>query len=352
MGAAIFSVLYVLLSLFVVWSVKSFVTKMPFGLNIRKKSSTTHQAAKQAKKQDEIEREKSSNETSRLQAVISEKDQQIAELQQTVDECKKSAEKAQVEKMKLSTRLSAVTVELDQSHKVTAKFAEDHTELEQEISKLRRMLESESQNGDAVSRLELDYREVSESRDRLREELQQKEIDISKHLADLEELRKSVVTFQQKTNALEKNVSELRSERNQREARVLHLETELSQYELKWKETEVEVNRTRQNLSEVKHKCSSLTDELEKSRKTTASLQRRLRSPHHDHTEAMKKQLERLCVHIQQSEEKYIETISVYRSHLLKAASGTLDPQVASALREIQRLSPNPDEARPSSAEE
>jgi len=66
----------------------------------------------------------------------------------------------------------------------------------------------------------------------------------------------------------------------------------------------------------------------------------------------MKKQLERLCVHIQQSEEKYIDTISVYRSHLLKAASGNLDPQVASALREIQRLSPGSDDSRPSSSEE
>ena len=57
-------------------------------------------------------------------------------------------------------------------------------------------------------------------------------------------------------------ICELRSERNQREARVLELEKELSDYECKWKESEVEMTRNRQNLSEVKQKCASLTDEV------------------------------------------------------------------------------------------
>ena len=66
-------------------------------------------------------------------------------------------------------------------------------------------------------------------------------------------------------------------------------------------------NLRKMNISlttKLKASCSSELIDVERSR-----------------VESMKKQLERLCVHIQQSEQKYIDTISVYRSHLLKAAS-------------------------------
>jgi len=264
----VLSVLFVLLSLLLlVYCLKAAVpssyypaSKMPFGINIRKKSSP-HQASKQSKKQDEIDREKNSYETQRLKALVAEKDKQISELKQNADLCKKSAEKAEAEKLKLSSRLTAITTELEQAQKINERFVANHTDMEQKISKLKRQLDVHSQNEDVVSRLELDYRDVCNSRDRLQEELQKKNIDISKHDAEIDEVQQSLVTSQKKTAALEKTISELRSERNQREARVLELEKELSDYECKWKESEVEITRNRQNLSDFKQKCASLTDE-------------------------------------------------------------------------------------------
>jgi len=157
MGTAVLNVLFVLLSLLLLvycllpssyYPASSL--KMPFGLNIRKKSSP-HQASKQSKKQDEIDRENNSNETKKLKALVAEKDKEIKELKKNADSCKKSAEKADAEKLKLSSRLSAITTELEQAQKINERFVANHTDMEQKISKLKRQLDVHSQNDDVVS---------------------------------------------------------------------------------------------------------------------------------------------------------------------------------------------------------
>jgi len=330
---------------------------MPFGLNIRKKSS---QATKQSKKQDDNDKEKSTNEINQLQTLIAEKDKQISDLKINVEEARKSLENLEDDKTKLSSTLSAVTVELEHAQKINEKFAESHTDMEQEIAKLKRQLDSQSQSDDVLSKLEEDLEKATAANKRLTEELHDKDNVLTKHFEEMDQLRDSLSASHHNTSELEKGISELRSERNQKEARVLQVEKELGKFEAKWKESEVEMNRNRQSLTDYKQKCSTLTDQIENIRKTNVSLTTKLKSScsselidvERSRVESMKKQLERLCLHIEQSEQKYIDTISVYRSHLLKAASGNLNPQVASALREIQRLSPNSDDSRPSSSEE
>merc|ERR1712136_44241 len=108
-------------------------------------------ASKQSKKQDEIDRENNSNETKKLKALVAEKDKEIKELKKNADSCKKSAEKADAEKLKLSSRLSAITTELEQAQKINERFVANHTDMEQKISKLKRQLDVHSQNDDVVS---------------------------------------------------------------------------------------------------------------------------------------------------------------------------------------------------------
>uniref|UniRef100_H2Z600 Uncharacterized protein n=1 Tax=Ciona savignyi TaxID=51511 RepID=H2Z600_CIOSA len=143
----------------------------------------------------------------------------------------------------------------------------------------------------------------------------------------------------------EKEVGELRVERNQREARISELGRELQKYENLQKENEVETNQARQQLTEAKQRCSELSEEVTHLKLNIHELNSKLGSldlqygmVEKEKINSMNQQLETLCLHIEESERKYKQTISVYRRHLLRAAKGDLHPQVMHACKEIIKL--------------
>ncbi|XP_078484392.1 uncharacterized protein LOC100181379 isoform X2 [Ciona intestinalis] len=282
-----------------------------------------------------------------LNKQLTQQKDEIEILRQKVTDSQEDCEKLGQEKSKLELELQvtkATTQDAQESwNERELRYIEDekkwHTLLKEqkyENTKLREKMKG----------LKSD---LSEDQKKARKMWEEGEELLKSQMADvqskLEDARVKYESANHKLLESEKMVSELRVERNQREAKISELGRELGKFENQKKENEVESNQARQQLTEAKQRCSELSEEVSNLRINIKGLNGKLVSldlqygkAEHEKINSMNQQLETLCLHIQESERKYNQTISVYRRHLLRAAKGDLHPQVMHACKEIIKL--------------
>nr|XP_018671543.1 ankycorbin-like [Ciona intestinalis] len=282
-----------------------------------------------------------------LNKQLTQQKDEIEILRQKVTDSQEDCEKLGQEKSKLELELQVTKATAQDAreswHERELRYIEDekkwHTLLKEqkyENTKLREKMKG----------LKSD---LSEDQKKARKMWEEGEELLKSQMADLQsKLEDARVKFESANHKLlesEKMVSELRVERNQREAKIAELGQELGKFENQKKENEVESNQARQQLTEAKQRCSELSEEVSSLRANIKELNGKLASldlqygkVEHEKINSMNQQLETLCLHIQESERKYNQTISVYRRHLLRAAKGDLHPQVMHACKEIIKL--------------